>query len=128
MWNMLKVNSRDCVSLLTNCNISKTFFQVFFWCTVNMSLSCSFLISLLPIFKRFHMPWYTFSVISFKSVLGHMLGRVKVNKITKSSSHWKPRKVLENTYFEENLRTAVSEKVAPIFYLWDFEVFLTIEI
>ena len=34
--------SRDCVSLLTTCNMSKTFFQVFFCCTMNMSLPCSF--------------------------------------------------------------------------------------
>ena len=63
---MLKVNSRDCVFLLTNYNISKTFFQVFFWCTVNMSLPYSFLMSLLSILNRFHMLWYSFSVISFK--------------------------------------------------------------
>ena len=63
MWNLLKTNGRDCVSLLTNCNISKTFFQVFFWCTVNMSLSCSFLMSLSSILERFHVPWHTFSVI-----------------------------------------------------------------
>ena len=48
MWN-----SRDGVSLLTNCNISNT-------------LSCSFLMSLLSVLKRFHMPWSTFSVIGFK--------------------------------------------------------------
>ena len=48
--------SRDCVSLLTTCNMSKTFFQVFFCCTMNMSLPCSFWMSLLSILKRFHMP------------------------------------------------------------------------
>ena len=30
MWNMLKVNRRDCVSLLTTCNMPKTFFSIVF--------------------------------------------------------------------------------------------------
>ena len=47
-------------------NISKTFFHMFFWCTVNMSLSCSFLMPLLSILKRLHIPWHTFSITSFK--------------------------------------------------------------
>ena len=38
LWNLLKVNSRDWVSLLTTSNMSKNFFQVFFWCIKNMSL------------------------------------------------------------------------------------------
>ena len=29
MWNLLKVNSRDCAFLLTTCNISKTLFKCF---------------------------------------------------------------------------------------------------
>ena len=31
MWNLLKINSRDCVSLLATCNMSKTFFKCFFF-------------------------------------------------------------------------------------------------
>ena len=29
MWSLLKVNSRDCVSLLTTCNMSKAFSKCF---------------------------------------------------------------------------------------------------
>ena len=85
MWNLLKVNSRDCVSLLTNCNISKTFFQVFFWCTVNMSFSCSFLILYCQFKKDFTCLDIPFLLSALKDVLSHVLGRLKVNNITKRS-------------------------------------------
>ena len=38
MWDLLKINSRDCVSLLSTFDISKTWFKCFFWWTINMHL------------------------------------------------------------------------------------------
>ena len=58
MLDLLKVSSRDCVSLLTTCNMSKIFFQVFFWCNM---------------------------LSGFKHILSHLLGWVKVNKIATMS-------------------------------------------
>ena len=43
MWNLLKINSRDCVSLLATCNMSKTFFKCFF---------CFFLFSFFKTYQR----------------------------------------------------------------------------
>ena len=75
MWNLLKVNSRDCVSLLTTCkmsiplsSVSLVYYEhVFVYCDAFKNLSYS-------------------SVISFRTALSRWLGWVKVNTITKRSS------------------------------------------
>ena len=61
MGNLLKVNSRDCVSLLTTCNMSKTsvksflvyYEHAFFYCDAFV-FKISFLVCLLSILNRFH--------------------------------------------------------------------------
>ena len=67
MWHLLKANSRDCVSLLTTCNMSKTLFKCFsgvlwtclclLWCLYFYNF---FLMSLLAILSRFHSLIYFF--------------------------------------------------------------------
>ena len=73
MWNLLKVNRRDCISLLTTCNMSKAFSSVFlvyyehaFVYYETFIFTISFLMSFLSILNRFYTPWYTFSSIDFK--------------------------------------------------------------
>ena len=84
MWNLLKVNSSDCVSLLT-------LFKCFFWCTMNASffvvmfLFLRFLFWFLYCeFKTDFTPWSTFSVINFKHELSHLLGWFKLKNLTKN--------------------------------------------
>ena len=98
MWNLLKVNIRDCVSLLKTCHMSKTsvslflvYYEHFFVYCDAFVFKISFLICLSSILNR---PWSSFSVISLRLVLSHLQGWVKVNKITERSSQKKFWKVL----------------------------------
>ena len=77
MWNLLKVNGRNCVSLLTTCNMPKIFFKCFpgilwtcFWCTVSCFNFYDFFFDVFIVnLNRFHTPWSTISVISFKAYI-----------------------------------------------------------
>ena len=68
----LKVNSRDCASLLTTCSMSKTLFKcflvyyehVFVYCDVS-AVTISFSMSLLSIFWTDFTPWSTFICYQF---------------------------------------------------------------
>ena len=85
MWNLLKVNSRDCVSLLT---LFKCFSGILWTCLCLLwcfNFYDFYFDVFIVFFKTDFTPWSTFYVISFKHELSHLLGWFKLKNISKSS-------------------------------------------
>ena len=90
MWNLLKVNNRDCVFLLTTSHMSNTsvkYFSGVLW-TFLYLLWCFCFLRFIFWFAYYHFytdftPWSTFSVISLRHVLSRLLEWVKSTKQVK---------------------------------------------